>query len=1026
MGPEDADPSAKLPRAPSSGEEAFAQTITPDPERHPTPGKLASGSTMGDDATVAAPLTKSSGATLAIAPEQPPLPEVDAALYRTEREIARGGMGRISAAEDRRLGRPVALKELIDPASDQTTRFEREAIITARLQHPGIVPVYEAGRWPSGEPFFAMKLVSGKPLDQVIDAAPRLGDRLALLPRLAAACDAIAYAHSQRIIHRDLKPSNVLIGEYGETVVIDWGLAKDLDAAETPLSQTRGPRAFVERPSQPKTSTNSSTLTVAGAVMGTPAYMPPEQARGEPVDQRADVFALGAMLYHLLAGKPPYSARTATEVLASAALGRFTPLAQRVKKVPLELRAIVERAMAPSPHDRYPNAGELADELRRFLTGQLVDAHRYTALQRVGRFVKRHRAAVTISVIAIAGFVIGGSIAIGHIVQAKNEAQAAERVANARRVAAEKLIDYTLGSVRAELSTIGRLDLLASLGAEVKRYYDKLAKIPGGMPPEDERRMVEAMELIGDAEHKSGKPDSALATWREAREKIVRIVEADPGPTMFTMRRLLAQLDSDAGEIYQERDQLDDAIRQFGEAKREWDQLHDEHPRERELLLGAADTHDRLGDLLRRQGKIDQAFSEYSEAKTERETARALGGGQVSEEIGALSASHLKLGSIYQLRGESSLALDEYKLALKYREQRLASDPDNVVAQEKVLEVEEPLGDLERAVGDDAAAIATYEHALPLTAALTRRDPSNASWERQRGSLLADMGFTQIDAGHYKDALGQLGQAIELQKDMVARDPKSTRYRVDVSRSYTRAGDADLDLGHTDDALADYRRALDIRKELLDKDQTSVPFRRSVAFSYSKLGAAYASSADLAHAIEAHEQALAIRRDLVAGAPSEGAFKNELASTEIDLGRLIAARDGKRGDELVTSGLERARGLVDNDPINNEWKETLVRGLLARAALAHAANDASTVETALTEATTVAALAHQTAPQNVPTAVLLGEAEIERAAAAAARSDGKTATTAWKIASDVLEPLAADGRLPATKAALLARVRGRR
>src|SRR5690606_6914626 len=145
----------------------------------------------------------------------------------------------------------------------------------------------------------------GKPLDKVIGEARTLEDRLAIIPRLAAACDAIAYAHDKRIIHRDLKPGNVLLGEFGETVVIDWGLAKDLDAAESFESANRKPRK--SRPIT--TETGSSTLTVAGSVMGTPAYMAPEQARGEVLDQRADVFALGAMLYHTLAGTPPYNAR---------------------------------------------------------------------------------------------------------------------------------------------------------------------------------------------------------------------------------------------------------------------------------------------------------------------------------------------------------------------------------------------------------------------------------------------------------------------------------------------------------------------------------------------------------------------------------------------------------------------------------------------------------------------------------------------------------------------------------------------
>src|SRR5580692_1719550 len=224
---------------------------------------------------------------------------VDRQHYLVVGEIAKGGMGRVVTARDRRLGRNVAIKELLPQHRDLARRFEREARITARLQHPAIVHVYEAGVWPGGEPFYAMQLVAGRSLDKVVAERKTLNERLGLLPTVIAVADALAYAHSEHVIHRDLKPSNVLVGEFGETVVIDWGLAKDVSGHgdnEVELGES----------SQQWRSTSQDTIE--GGVVGTPAYMPPEQARGEAADERSDVYALGAMLYTVLAGGPPYGA----------------------------------------------------------------------------------------------------------------------------------------------------------------------------------------------------------------------------------------------------------------------------------------------------------------------------------------------------------------------------------------------------------------------------------------------------------------------------------------------------------------------------------------------------------------------------------------------------------------------------------------------------------------------------------------------------------------------------------------------
>ncbi|MGN6103897.1 MAG: protein kinase domain-containing protein [Kofleriaceae bacterium] len=999
--------------------DAYAATIAPAAS---TPGTLPAGTPVppAHDDELESDVTLAAPGRGAPADGASALPVVSLAHYQMDREIARGGMGRIVAAEDQRLGRRVALKELLEPAGDQLGRFAREALITARLQHPGIVPVYEAGRWPTGEPFFAMKLVSGRPLDRVIADARTLEDRLALLPRITAAANAIAYAHNQRVVHRDLKPGNVLIGDFGETVVIDWGLAKDLDADHDDGGAPERPARARQRS---VTRSGSPTLTVAGAVMGTPAYMAPEQARGEAVDQRADVFALGAMLYHLLAGVPPYDARTGTDVIAAAAAGKVVPLEARERRAPRDLVAIVERAMAPLPVDRYPHAGELADELRRFLTGQLVTARDYTTLQRVGRFVAKHRAAATIAAIAVAGFVVGGTLAVRSIVRERDNADRERTLAVTRGRAAEKLIDEMLNDMKDRLSTIGRLDLLANLGGEVRDYYTTLSKIPGGMRFEDVDRMAIAVELVGRAERDSGQSDRALATWTEARSRLARVVGGDVTPATRFKRVMIARLDFQIGTIYQQRGKSAAALAAYGKAEAEYAALAAEAPNDRLILLGSAENQDRLGDLQRNDGKLDGAFEAYSAARAARERASHQTSSRPSEEVLALSTSHLKLGSIHQARGDSAAALASYRASARLRETVLEGQPDNVQVQEKLLEVQDALAELHRLIGDAASAIETYQQAMPVMDALVRRDPSNTTWRRQRGNLLADLGFTLLDTGEFTAGLDQLELAIASQQELVARDPKNSTWSIDLSQSFTRAGDGYIYAGARDRGLDYFERALAIRERLARRDPNSAPYRRSVAWAHTKLAGAHVLAGELDRAIAAHERARELRARLVAESPAQVGFTNELASTEVSLGKLIAARDAARAASLIDSGLNRARTLVGADALSNEWKRTLVQGLVSRAELARVRGDLATRRAALDEALAVATEAAGRAPQNVHWAGWAAEVQAARAELAGATGDPAGAAAARRAIRDALEPLAKAGRLPAPRKALLERAR---
>ncbi len=368
------------------------------------------------------------------------LPTVPPSHYKVTGEVGKGGIGRVLRAHDRRLDRTVAVKELLDAGGDAEERFVREALITARLQHPSIVPIHEAGRWPDGQPFYTMKLVSGRSLGDLIASSRSLDQRLALLPHVLSAAEAIAYAHSKRILHRDLKPANILVGSFGETVVIDWGLAKDLAEAEAPAPL---PARQAEEPPAPDRSGDAEArvgaeLTMAGTIMGTPAYMPPEQATGLAVDERTDVYALGAILYHVLAGGPPYDGDSALEVLEKSLTGPPEDLGRRQSGVPHDLLTIVRKAMAMAPPDRYPSAKELADDLRRFLTGQIVAAHSYSRRERLRRFLRRHRAAVSVLGAAIAVIALFAAASVHRILAARESAERERDRAERERDRAER------------------------------------------------------------------------------------------------------------------------------------------------------------------------------------------------------------------------------------------------------------------------------------------------------------------------------------------------------------------------------------------------------------------------------------------------------------------------------------------------------------------------------------------------------------------------------------------------------------
>jgi tetratricopeptide (TPR) repeat protein len=331
--------------------------------------------------------------------------------YFVEDELGRGGMGAVLRVEDKSLKRNVALKTIIGSASDHAIkRFIREAEITGKLEHPNIIPIHDHGKNSNGVYYFTMKQVKGQDLAEIIDGLsdgrPEYNNEFPLnrlLQIYTKILDAMNFAHSKNIIHRDLKPSNIMVGEFGEVLVMDWGLAKEKSEED-----------FI---SDDKIEKTDQGLTLDGQIMGSPGYMPPEQAGGSmmDVDEQSDVWSLGAILYEMLCYEVPIEGNNSSHVLVNTAMGNIIPITKRRKyapNIPRVLESIVMKALHPNKDIRYKSVRALQDDITAFLENRNVSAHNYSLGHHIINWMKRHPTIAVGSSVALflllAGSVTGG------------------------------------------------------------------------------------------------------------------------------------------------------------------------------------------------------------------------------------------------------------------------------------------------------------------------------------------------------------------------------------------------------------------------------------------------------------------------------------------------------------------------------------------------------------------------------------------------------------------------------------------
>jgi serine/threonine-protein kinase len=681
--------------------------------------------------------------------------------YTLLRLHAKGGIGQVWVARDDELGREVALKELrTDRPSEGSirARFINEARITGQLEHPGVVPVYELVEG-TGEhaAYYTMRLIRGRNLKHAIEAYHR--ERRAgqagplalrdLLTSFVAMCNTVAYAHARRVLHRDLKPENIVLGDFGEVIVLDWGLARLMDRAE---AAGRLLPVSVESHASPE-------HTIAGQVVGTPSYLSPEQAEGrlDLLDERSDVYGLGAVLYEILTCEPPHSSGTPEEVVQRVLREPVVPPRQLVADVPRALEAVCLKALAKMPCDRYTSARELSREVEHFLADEPVTAWPEPWPVRARRWLARHRTVT----IATAATLLAATVTLAVSTGLLKRANERERLARASEQQAR---------LRAE-----------------KNFRLAQAAVDKGFT-----RVSETVELKAFRLEKVRK--DLLAQARDFYEKLVAEHGDEPGLQAERGRSYLrlAQITAELGDRRQ-------AITLAQQARSVFEDLLHLQPGDPTIQDALADSLEALADNYYEVGSMQNAFGADQRAVELRESLANTGSSNARFRL-AMGLNHLGMVESRGLgRPADGQVIMKRALALSEALARESpSLPSYRVAQADILRY---LGQSKSDDGDFPGSIEILMRELPLRQRLAKEDPDAIDHQYGLGRCLMGLSSQASNIRQLAQSLEYSQQAGEIFEPLVRTHPDIPEYKNSLARIHvTRAGPMSM--------RGDYRQAV--------------------------------------------------------------------------------------------------------------------------------------------------------------------------------------------------------------------------
>jgi tetratricopeptide (TPR) repeat protein len=840
------------------------------------------GTADASSATVA--LGDSSQGPLLLAPlEEMGSGEVRNRYARTQMH-AKGGIGQVWIARDGDLGREVALKELRPEQGKNPnawSRFIEEARITGQLEHPGIVPVYELSTRPAdGKPFYTMRFIRGKTLNEAVSdyhkkkAAGQAGplDLASLLNAFVALCNTAGYAHSRGVIHRDLKGQNVVLGDYGEVMLLDWGIAKLVNQPSSGDSGASG----TETPVTLDDDGTGHDATVDGQVIGTPSYMAPEQAEGRinAIDSRTDVYGLGAILYEILAGRPPYEGTSTKDVLRKVREETPVPPREVEPRTPKGLEAIVLKAMAKRPEDRYPSALALADEVRRWLADEPIAAYREPWPTRLARWAKRHRTAVASAAALLITAVLALSVSTVLIGKERDEARR-------QRQQARKAVDDNYTRV-AETWLADRLDPLQREFLEkALAYYSDFAGPDAGDPGLRQDR-GRAYLRMGDVLRKLGRHDEAETAYRQSIEILSKL--ANEQPKVLDHRDHLAEATFRLGSERASRTkaaELDEASRLFRQAAATQETLVGDAPTPpRRVALGR--TLGGLADLQRVTGQPVDAEATYRRAISLLEKASADDSTEAAPRL-ELAANLDGLATLLKERGR----LDEAK-AIGGRsavvfEKLVAEGPTLPSPRDGLAKA---YNNLALVLRDAGASLNESEAVLDKEIALNRRladdYPARPEYRRTLARALMNQGIIYRESNRVKDADLAYSQALKLVEKLASDSPEVRKYARDLGHCLNNLGELRASRKGESEPL--YRRALAIYRAQAAEAPGVPEYQISEAGVLQNLGVWFYNNQRLDDSISTLKLAVSLFEGLSIADPADLARRRGLARSLDTLG----------------------------------------------------------------------------------------------------------------------------------------------